>query len=76
MCADFPAIPNFLKLTPEQRKAAWMKNPPMKAPAFTAPPKAEDPATAALRAEIEAQKKAATAARIAQLRERYGKRSG
>lgn len=65
MSDDLDAIPAFLRLTPEERAASWRLHPPTAMPAFNAGPRVdEDPATTALRAEIEAADKAQTYLRL------------
>lgn len=59
-------IPAFLKLTPEERKAGWERHPPRAMPAFTTE-RSVDPATAAFAAELAAQKKLKTKARISRM---------
>lgn len=66
---DLDAIPDFLRLTREQRREAWHKNPPRPMPKFKDPPKDEDPATRALRKEIAKAEEAKKAARFAKLKE-------
>lgn len=63
-------IPDFLRLTPEQRREAWERNPPKPMPAFAdpKPQHEEDPATTALREQIEREKAAKKAASLAALK--------
>lgn len=67
-------IPDFCKLTAEERRQSWKDVPARPMPKFTDPVKAEDPATAAFRAQIEREKQAKTAERIAQLKIKYADR--
>jgi hypothetical protein len=61
-------IPAFLLRTREQRCAAWERNPPQPMPTFDAPHRDEDPETAKLREEMEAQRAQRTRERIAKLK--------
>lgn len=65
-------LPEALMIPQEERSEEWAKNPPRTAPRICEP-KAEDPATAKIREEIDMAKKAKTTARISKLKERHGK---
>lgn len=69
---ELDGIPDFCKISPEARKAAWERNPPKAVAVHLAAPKTEDPATAKLRQEMEMAKKAKTTNRINKLREKKG----
>jgi hypothetical protein len=60
-------IPAFLKLSPEQRAAAWLRNPPREAPALGQMTETERAYRASLEAE-KAAKRAADAIRFKVLR--------
>jgi hypothetical protein len=68
---DFPDIPDFLRISAADRAAAWLKNPPTVTPLFKGPAKTEDPATAELRRQVEAEEKAAAAAHHGRTREAF-----
>jgi hypothetical protein len=64
-------IPDFLKLTPDERRAAWQGRKLTKPrPGSTKLLRVEDAQTRAFRRELERQKKAKQDARFALLRER------
>jgi hypothetical protein len=66
---DLEAIPSFLRLTADQRREAWRDTPPRPMPRFKDPPKDEDPATRALRKEMELAEREKTRARLEKLKE-------
>jgi hypothetical protein len=68
--AMIPDLPACLAKTPEERAAHWKQHPPRKMPKFQEPTKAEDPATTALRKEVEAAKAGKKEAALRELRER------
>jgi hypothetical protein len=67
---DEDGIPDFCKLTAEERRQSWKDVPATPMPKFTDPVKAEDAGTLALRAEVErkaAEKQLRENARLAAL---------
>jgi hypothetical protein len=63
MPEDLDDIPDFLRLSPEQRRAAWERNPPK---AVVSGPQPTD----AIREQLKAEKKAKAYTRIAKLKEK------
>lgn len=59
-------IPDFLRLTPEQRREAWERNPPSKPQIMIAGPEA----MSAIREELEANRKAKSKTRIAIMKQK------
>lgn len=65
-------LPDFLRLTRDQRKAVWKGVKVKPIPHFDEPKRVEEPATRALRLQIEREDREKKAARLAEVRARYG----
>jgi hypothetical protein len=73
---DDDDIPDFLRLTPEERRAAWTGvklTKPRKT--IDKPRREEDPTTRALRRQLEKEKRDKKAAALQRLRENYQSKS-
>lgn len=72
MSEDLDAIPEFLRLTPEARRAAWKLTPAKPMPRFAEPARrgVEEPATRALRLSVEKETRARDKAKATEQSER------